>query len=215
MVKALACVLTLVFAVLPTSSGEEQERSLEKQVRELLRKSGRVEKPIRMQARLDLDGLRQKSYLQLFELRQKTEDPFLKKQLSWLLGIPMIKSARLILFGKIKKIEHIQGGVIDYHKLLLHFEGAKELKRSAVKTERLGQDQVFSLASGTHLDTWLCELMKRDLERIDGEHVFLLNRRQLAYEIGSGIDTAFVHFEYEILPKAASTIIPSVLAEKE
>jgi len=215
MAKSTALVLTI--ALIPVLGVARQDRhrdDLETQVRGLLGQSGHRNEATRKHARARLDALVKQSYRRLFDLRQKTEDTRFKDQLSWLLSIPAIRSARLVISGKIVRIQQIQGGVVDYHKLLLHLDGAKELKPSAVKRERLDEDQVFELAWGTHLDTWLCSLMERDLSRVTGEHVFVLNRRELHYEHGHGPGTTFVYFEYEILPSAAVAVVPIVLAEK-
>ena len=155
-------------------------------------------------ARGELDRLSRTHWGPLFDVYVETRDTRLQSMLRHQLGIARAQECELIVKGTISSVEHVQGGVVDYHDLYVHFEeGSVEvLKGREFSEDYMPEPTMLRIARGTSQDTWLCELMRKELLRQPRSGIWTLKARSLSYPYGAAT-TAFQHFEFEYLPPEA------------
>lgn len=199
--------LTLALFLSSMLSGQEQAKdTLEHRVRSLFEATLRGSVTEREAAREKLAELHERSWGPLYDLYVKTDDARLQRMLRYQLGIARAQECEIILKGTVSKVRHLQGGVIDHHDLLVEFEkGTVEvLKGRDFAKEQMPTATTLRIAQGTHRDTWLCELMKKEILRQPRAGIWLLKMRTLSYPYGTGkTNTAFRHFEFLHLPAEA------------
>lgn len=125
------------------------------------------------------------------------------------LGVPELRSAHLVVAGRIAKVETIQGGVVDYHTLLAHLEDTEVVSGFHEATAEAERNGTVAVLRGTSRDWWLADTLKRDLERITDQRTFVFRRCDLFHRQRPG-DTsalALTLLEYTTLPRVAATVL--------
>lgn len=115
-----------------------------------------------------------------------------------------ILAADVILLLTSPRGEHRQGGVIDHHDLWLHGDTLEVLAADEASQRDHLQGQAILIARGDHRDTWLCEVLRRDLEHERGAQVLVMKRRLLHHDDGRG---GLVLYEYTRLPSSAADTV--------
>jgi len=197
-------LLRVVFILIAASSLVAQAKgSAEQKVRRLFAATSRGSTEEREVARKELDTLTRSSWGSLYSLYTGTKDPDLKKMLRYQLGLARAQECEVILRGKVSRVEHAQGGVVDHHDLVVHFDGRVEVMKGAqIAKDHLAAPTMFRIARGTHRDTWLCELIEKEILRQPRDGVWLLKSRTLRYGYGT-VEVTFQHFEIHRLPPEA------------
>ena len=115
-----------------------------------------------------------------------------------------ILAADVILLVTSPRGEHGQGGVIDHHDLWLHGDTMDVLAADEQGKRDHLQDRAFLVARGKHRDTWLCDVLRRDLECERGPQILVMKRRLLHHDDGLG---GLVLYEYTRLPASAVEMV--------
>ena len=163
----------------------------------------RIQRGDRDSGRTELKALVEKSYAPLLEIYERTKNLYLKRYLANGMGLREIAAADIVIHGRVKKVRHYQGGVVDYHNLSLEFDVLKVLKGAEVAHEHMIGETELYVAYGTSQDWWLCDLMERDIESRPEISVWVFRERHMFYEMGSGTKIGFRFFEYRRLPADA------------
>jgi hypothetical protein len=122
------------------------------------------------------------------------------------LQLPAIDAAEVVLSGVLQQVEAIQGGVIDYHHVVLTFTSLVVHKASADLRRQIGESKTFAVLRGTSQESWLASVLVRDLRHTTGVHTFAFRRRELKGALPGGEARAFELHEYSLLPAAAGAV---------
>lgn len=139
---------------------------------------------VRAAAEQELARLRDARFPDCYAVYKQTEGRVLRAFLGRQLLLPEIEAATAILLAAAPHGEHAQGGVIDHHDLWLRFDDHEVLfADDRTKRDYLLDDR-FLLARGRNVDTWLCELLRRDIERHQAKQIWVMKHRLLMHEDG-------------------------------
>lgn len=162
--------------------------------------------PDREAARAKLEAAVQADYPAVHAAWQKALDGRAKAWLEHLLLLPEVEEAEVVLRGRIARIETIQGGVIDYHQVVVWFEKLEIVSAPDDERAVLAETGTFVVARGTHDDSWLCAVIRRDLERIEGVRTWAFRARDLRSGDAGGNHWLRVR-QYTLLPAAAADVL--------
>lgn len=200
---ATACA-SLTPCDVPTAQQQEPKpRALEGQLLQLLSQadSGNSD------AQHTFVSVCQTRYPDCFQAYQSTKHAPLRNRLRHELHIAEIEDADAILLATAPRGEPLQGGVIDHHDMWLSFDHLQVLFANDITKQNYLLDDRFLLARGTSADTYLCELLRRDVEQHQLEQIWVMKRRLLMH----GDDPAGVNYhEFVLLPASAKTCIQAL-----
>lgn len=158
--------------------------------------------PDKKAAQRDLAAAIDRDYRAAYSAYERTKNPRAKSCLRYMLQLPAIEAAEIVLRGKLAEVETIQGGVVDYHWVIVHFTAVEVLRAPREERRAILRTKTLKVAMGTSQDAWLCALLRRDLERIEGTRTWVLRPRDLRYGDKERPRVLRVR-EYELLPAAA------------
>ena len=124
------------------------------------------------------------------------------------LQLPAARAATVIVAGAVARLDTIQGGVVDYHRLDAWFTTTDVLRAD---DEARGQlhSGFFAVVSGTSRDAWLAQQLRVSLERevAKGPRLWLFERTRLqrprAAEQADHLEIA----QWTSLPAAAAACV--------
>tara|TARA_R110002072_G_scaffold174303_10_gene329699 strand:+ start:16715 stop:17428 length:714 start_codon:yes stop_codon:yes gene_type:complete len=161
-----------------------EQDSLAEQLRQLIKTQRTGDQASQAKASLAIAKLRQTRFSACYHVYKQCQDDVLRALLGTELILPEIRAAHAILLAKGPRGEHLQGGVVDHHDLWLQFDQHEVLFADpTTKTDHLINDR-FLLARGTHQDTWLCDLLRRDIEPHNAAQIWIFKRRLLMHANG-------------------------------
>jgi len=123
------------------------------------------------------------------------------------LQLPAVRAATVIVAGAIGKLDTIQGGVVDYHRLDAWFT-TPDVVRADDEARGQLHSGFFAVVSGTSSDTWLVQQLRTSLERevARGPRVWLFERAHL--QRGTGEQARHLEIaQWTSLPAAAAACI--------
>ena len=197
---ATACA-SLTPCDVPTAQQQEPKpRALEGQLLQLLTQASSGD----LDAQNTFASVCQTRYPDCFQVYQSTKHEPLRERLRHELHIAEVEAADAILLATAPSGEPAQGGVIDHHYMWLSFDHLQVLFANAITKQNYLLDDRFLLARGTSADTYLCELLRRDVEQHQLEQIWVLKRRLLMH----GDDPAGVNYhEFVRLPASAKACV--------
>jgi len=166
------------------------------------------------QAWQELETLREERYPDLFAAWQAEPEGRGKEALARLLLLPELGAATAVFRGTLGGLEHVQGGVVDYHWLATTVTDGALLRADADSRTRWGEGGSVHFLRGTSQDWWLADLLQRDLERVQGPRLWILRARRLDYGYSDTARTSVEVMEYTTLPAAATDAVSGWLAEQ-
>ena len=201
----LCCLLPLA-ATSPAPNPHQgaQSPALEKQLTRLFQQRRTGDDASRTKAEATIAKLRQDRYFDCHVVYKQTKNKVLQTLLGLELNIAEIREANTILLAKGPKGEHSQGGVVDHHDMWLQFAEHEVLFADASAKKHHLIENRFLLASGRHMDTWLCDLLRRDVEQHQASQIWVMKRRTLRHAQG---ESGIILHEYIHLPDSAAIII--------
>ncbi|MFT4516442.1 MAG: hypothetical protein ACI89X_004757 [Planctomycetota bacterium] len=214
LLAGILCCLLPLSATSPTDQPQQRteqqdpkpqpsHKTLERQLR-ALNMQVRAGGSSKAKASLALETLVEKRYPECYAVFQQSKDKMLRATLSQKLKLVDIREAHAILLAEAPRGEHAQGGVVDHHDMWLQFAKLDVLFANADTLKHYFSGDLYLLARGCNVDTWLCELLRRDVVQHAAAQIWVLKRRLLMHENGH---SGLTYHEFVRLPASAATIV--------
>ncbi len=158
----------------------------------------------------ELQALLERDYPAVFAAWEQASPGPVRDSLDRALSLPTARAATTIVAGEVTAIATEQGGVIDYHRLDLHFAAPQVLRAAAAERDDL-RAGYCSVLSGTHADAWLSEQLRPNLERVQGPRVWLLIAHPYRIDQGTATERTLVVQQWAVLPAAAAPCLQQLL----
>ena len=212
----LPLLVVLVVGVLPGTGPQEEPsppptdlaaRVLALRADLLLRARGKAS-----QAQDALLELRRLHWNELTRLRASTRDADLAGTIAVLEHAEFVPTAAAVFTGRLATTEIIQGGVIDYRKLLATFTSSEVLRDNDGILIRGDQGIHVNLGRGSSRDTWLLDVLDREAQRHDQQALWILHPRTYRYEASTGSEAGMLLLEFTVLPASGAPLARALLA---